>query len=674
VTEAAAVSGATTRARSHPDPDPDRARAGPDPDRADAPDPDRADAPDPDRADAPGRPAARQQAAPTRGPRHAVARHAVSRPSLLPASAAALSAALGVLLVAAAYTAGRAGHAGSGWADRAYWAGQALIIVPAAVRLLGRRSLSSGDTVALVVVVTVAEYLVKICYSPAAFTFADELAHWRSTLNLMQTGKLFTVNYMLPISPRYPGLEEVTAALGSVTGLPVFVTGLIVAGVAHLLFVSVLYLLFREVSGSHRVGGVAVLYYASNPLFTSFDSMFVYQTLALAFFGLTLLTAWRLASPEASGQRAGWLVLGGLTILATVITHHVTSYVLVAILVLISLVAAVTGNWLMARWTAALAAASALAAGAWLFLAAPQTWSYLLPFAQATLHGLRVLLGGGHSSPAPAAVGPLGNQALSAAAVLVMSALLPVGWWCVWRRYRDHPWTVALAIASAGWYVIVAVRLTVADGSELAGRASTFVFVPAAYIAALAVAQLTGTAVRWKARTAAAAMLATVLLLMFDGLVNGWPPYWERLPGAHQVAGSERSVGPEEIATARWALSALGPGNRFATDVGSYPLLGSYGDQDPIRNVAYLYTTPAYGPAERSRAAAQQIRYLWVDRRLSQSLPAIGEYFPVDPRSGKYHHPLPAAGLSKYAHISAVSRIYDSGNIAVYDLNDGPQS
>ena len=78
---------------------------------------------------------------------------------------------------------------------------------------------------------------------------------------------------------------------------------------------SVLYLLFREVSGSHRVGGVAVLYYASNPLFTSFDSMFVYQTLALAFLGLTLLTAWRLASPETDGQRAGWLVLGGLTIL-----------------------------------------------------------------------------------------------------------------------------------------------------------------------------------------------------------------------------------------------------------------------------------------------------------------------------------------------------------------------
>ena len=36
-----------------------------------------------------------------------------------------------------------AGHAGPGWADRAYWAGQALIVVPAAVRLLGRGPLTA---------------------------------------------------------------------------------------------------------------------------------------------------------------------------------------------------------------------------------------------------------------------------------------------------------------------------------------------------------------------------------------------------------------------------------------------------------------------------------------------------------------------------------------------------
>ncbi len=189
----------------------------------------------------------------------------------------------------------------------------------------------------LVVVLTVAEYLVKVCYSPAAFTYADELMHWRTATDIAATGKLFTANNLLPISPYYPGLEEVTSALASVTGLSIFISGLIVAGVAHLLFVCVLFVLFRYVSGSHRVAGVALLLYSSESLFQSFDSMFVYQTLALPFLGLTVLATYRLAAPQAAGHRAGWFTLAVLSASATVVTHHVTSYLLVATLEVITL-------------------------------------------------------------------------------------------------------------------------------------------------------------------------------------------------------------------------------------------------------------------------------------------------------------------------------------------------
>ena len=79
----------------------------------------------------------------------------------------------------------------------------------------------------------------------------------------------------------------------------------------------------------------------------------------------------------------------------------------------------------------------------------------------------------------------------------MMSVLVPIGWWQVWRRYRRQPWAVALAIGALSWYIVVAVRLFVADGSELAGRASTFVFVPAGFVAALAVIRLTDNSLRW---------------------------------------------------------------------------------------------------------------------------------------------------------------------------------
>ena len=594
-------------------------------------------------------------------------RHAVSRPRL-PLSAVAVISAAGLLLVAAAYTSGRLGQGASPWADRLYWLGQGLILVPAAGKLLGRRVLGAGETVALVVIVTVAEYLAWICYSPASFTFPDELEHVRGTVNVMQTGGLSSANYLLPISPHYPGLEEATSALASVTGLSVFTSGLIIAGVSHLLFVLVLFLLFRDVSGSHRVAGVAMLCYAGNSHFTSFDSMFIYQTLALPFLGLTLLAARRLASGPDAGPRAGWLAVAVAATGTAVVTHHVTSYVLVGALALVAAAALLVRNWRMAAWAAALAVLAGAATAAWLAFAAPQTWTYLQPFAGETLQSVQALLAGGQASAVPPSAGPLTDRVLSEITVLAVSVLLPIGWWQVWRRHRRQPWAVAMAIGSAGWYATVAIRLLAADSSELAGRSATFVFVPAAYIAALGVRRLAGAAVRRHARTMSAAALVVVLMLMFNGLANGWPPYWERLPGAYQVAGSERSVEPEVVTAAGWTLAELGAGHRFATDIGSYPVLGSYGDQNPVRDVAYLYSSPRYTEADASRSSQQALRYVWVDRRLSTSLPASGQYFPVDPGAGTYKRPLSPADLGKFNHVPGVDRVYDSGNIVIYEL------
>jgi hypothetical protein len=219
--------------------------------------------------------------------------------------------------------------------------------------------------------------------------------------------------------------------------------------------------------------------------------------------------------------------------------------------------------------------------------------------------------------------------------------------------------------------------LFVANGSELAGRASTFVFLPAGFIAALAVIRLTDNSLRWpviranvrrRAPVVVAVTVVAALVLVLNGLVNGWPPYWERLPGPYQVAGAERSVGPEQVASADWALAVLGPGNRFATDEGDLPVLGSYGDQGTVGDDGYLFTSPVFTQAAAQQVQAQSIGYVLVDRRLSEMLPVSGQYFPVDPNVGKYTRPLPLAGLTKFNHVPGVARVYDSGNIVIYDL------
>lgn len=598
-------------------------------------------------------------------------RHAATAHSYLPLSVVALSAAIGVFFVTAAYTAGRLGDASSVWADCAYWFGQAFIVVPITIRLLSRQILPVIEITILITILTIAEYIVTICYSPAAFTFSDELAHWRTTENILQTGKLFSVNYMLPISPHYPGLEEVTSAFASITGLPVFISGLIIVGVAHLLFIYALYALFGRISSSLRIGGIAVLCYASNPHFASFDSMFIYQTMALPFLALTLLASWHLGSGRTNTRRFGWLAFAILLLAATTVTHHITSCVLAATLAVICLTGLLVGERLMAVWTGSLALLSAIIVVIWIRFAAPGTLGYLKPFANETLQGLRRLIIGGQTNAPPTAPVPMANKALAAVAVLAVSVLIPVGWWRIRQYYPRQAWPVAMAVAATGWYVLVAIRFTVADGSELAGRAATFIFVPVAYMVALAAAHIVGTVRQQKMRGVEAAVLVAIPLLIFNGLANGWPPYWERLPGPHQVAGSERSVGPEEIAAARWALAMLGPGNRFAADFGNTPVIGSYGNQNAVLSVAFLYASPVYTLSDAAQARILTIRYVLVDQRLSQSLPVSGRYFPIDPDSGRYTHPLPRADLTKFNQAPGVACVYDDGNIAIYQLGGG---
>ena len=233
-------------------------------------------------------------------------------------------AAFGVFVASAADVAGRLGYATSPWSVRAYWLGQAFVLLPIAGRLLSRHRLTANSTAVLVIVLTVAEYLLKVCYSPVGFTFTDELLHWRSAVNLLQTGKLSTVNYAFPIGPHYPGLEEATSALISATGLSVFTAGLIIAGAAHLLFICLLYVIYCSVGRSYRVAGITILIYSSTPSLDSFNSMFVYETLGLAFLGLGVLAALRAATGKSKHDQACWFVLAVLAIAATVVTqsHH----------------------------------------------------------------------------------------------------------------------------------------------------------------------------------------------------------------------------------------------------------------------------------------------------------------------------------------------------------------
>lgn len=627
-----------------------------------------------------------------RGPGRAEAAPEASALSRVPVSFIALIAAIGVFVSCVGYADGRAGQgASSGPGILLYWLGQCLILIPAAGRLLSRRHMTNGDTIALIVILTVAEYLLKVSYIPSGFAFNDEFLHWRGTTNMLTLGKLFTPNYGLPIGTDYPGLEEVTSALISATGIPVFQAGLIVAGIAHLLFVLFLYLAFCVAIRSHRIAGIAILIYFSAPALTSFNSMFVYETLALAFLGFTMVAALRSAIEKSPAVRRRWFAIAVLSILATTITHHITSYMLTAFLILVAIASRLTGSRNTAMRFGVLAFVSAASVIAWIATVARATISYFSPTVTGIVAGLEALTkndsSGTTTTPATNA-NPVINAIVSDLGVVVVTVLIAVGVWQAWKRHRRHPWIIGMMIGSLGWFVIIGIRLGTPDGQELAGRAATFVYIPISVLAALALTRLVNTAPvrRWGAAFTAV-VLAAVTALLLDGLANGWPPFWERLPGPHLVASFEASVGPQEITASYWFASKLGSGtdpaacplppnpvpangcyvdNRIASDNGIYPVLIGYGGQDPLQNINWLYQTSTWTKHLQGLAEGQQVQYVETDNRLTKSLPPAGTYFPGETAFDT--KTIAQAALDKFDHIQGVSRIYDDGNIVIYDL------
>ena len=596
-----------------------------------------------------------------------------------PLSTVALIGALGLLIISLAFGAGRSGQDGSA-VTAAYWVGQLLIVAPIGGRLLSQRPPPLRESMGLVGLLVVIEYAVKICYSPIAFTFPDELQHWRSTQDILQTGRLFTYNFSLPISPHYPGLENVTAALSSVTGLSVFTSGVLVIGTAHLLLAALLYALFYTISGSTRVAGIACLIYAMSPHFAFFDSMFIYQSVALPFLVLAMFAVLHLTRPSGSREtrvRAGWWVALVLSLLTVTITHHITSYMLTALLALLTAVSIFQAGWRAARVPGLALAMTAGATAVWLAFAAPTTLSYFRPaitrLAESLTGGLSQHSSGANAQPSLPA-GPLWDRVLVLILVTSIGALLPYGALRIWRAGRRDIFPMTLLVASMSYYFVLLVRLVASDGVELAGRALTFVFIPVAYVVAIGVVHLMSRP-KFSAPRGRTLELLTVGLAvtMFGGgIAGGWPPYWERLPGPYQVGGFERSVSPQGIAAAHWALTSLGRGQRFGVDIGNAALLATYGQQDALRNAASLYYSDSLGPTERAYLTSSALRYLFVDRRLAQSLPVSGNYFQVEVKGSQAKRPIPLRNLDKYDGMQGVSRVYDSGDIVIYDLRGLP--
>lgn len=581
----------------------------------------------------------------------------------------ALSSALALLVVACAYTAARLSLP---WANALSWLGLLGIITPSAARLLSPQP-SRIERLGLVLIVGAAYYGVKLAHSPLGFTYADELKTLRTVADIAATGQLFLPNPALPIISYYPGLPIITALFAQISGLSLEQAGMIIIGAARLLMIAGLFLFYERASGSARIAGLGTLLYAGNPSFLFFNAQFAYESLALPLAVITLYALVRRGPPGEPG-RLLFSLLAISCLGALVITHHMTSYALIVFLVLLAAIVALLrqapGQDGVTRGFTVLAV---VGASAWLVYAAVLTVGYITPVLKhAVVEVVRLIFQEGEGRELfrsnDGTTEPLAERVVMIATVLGLLAGMPIGLRAFWRQYRGQALPLALAVGALAYPASLAMRLTKA-GQETSGRTSAFIFLALSFVLALAALALSGPR---PTRLRTTLLTGWISLLLLGGPIIGWAT-WLRLPGPYLVAADTRSIEPQGMAAAGWARSYLGPNNQILADRINYLLMSSRGGQFPLTGLKarplypIAFATTLDAPAVALLRAAG-VRYLVIDQRLTTTLPKLGIYFE-NSEPGAYQHtsPLPRAAVTKYDAAPELRRVFDSGDIAIYD-------
>jgi hypothetical protein len=147
------------------------------------------------------------------------------------------------------------------------------------------------------------------------------------------------------------------------------------------------------------------------------------------------------------------------------------------------------------------------------------------------------------------------------------------------------------------------------------------------------------------------------------------------LPGPYEAIADARSVEPEGIQAAQWAAIHLEGGGLVATDRINQILMGTYGNQ-PIAtsittkiDLSSIFLSEQLEPKEIALLRSAHIHYLVVDLRLSQSLPLLGFYYEQTEENALHHTmPVSITALSKFHYLPNVDRIFDGGDIIIYDV------
>ena len=583
--------------------------------------------------------------------------------------------ACGTFFLAVAYSTSRADSA---YALALFWLGALFVYVPCALKII-LKDVTLRDRVWALCLVTLGVYFIKVLQGPIGFVLPDEFHHWRNVIDTVQSSHLFTLNRILPITPSFPGLPAVMSALVSLTRADIFPLGIILIGAVKLLLSVSLFFIVRGIGHSDRLAGIAVVVYIANPNYVYFQSQFAYESLALPLAMLAIYILERRTGSETK-DRPALTILLLLCIGAVILAHHLTSYALVTMLAAWTIGVVINRKRRHGRFVSvALPVVAMLAASAWLVFAADLTLRYLAqPLVGGTREFIQLLQGESiarnlFGSDAGTIAAPVWERAISFLGVGLTLAAMATGLVIAWRCYRGTTGFLVFASLASLYPFMLALRFT-KRGWETSNRSSEYLYVGVAFFVAVSIVTLLRhqrSAALALAKHAASLLLLTILFI--SGINAGWP-YWSRLHGPYMVSADTRSISAEGIATATWAKDFLGPDQRVFTDRVNRTLMESYGQQKLVTKAvdgadgAFMFSEK-FTNEDLQQIRQANIRYVVVDKRLSNGLPYLGVYFEGgEPYTFSHQTPISEQALTKFGQLTGVNTLYDSGNIVVYDL------
>ena len=514
--------------------------------------------------------------------------------------------------------------------------------------------------------------------SPLVLAGYDEHLHAQSLMNLLLGSGLFSPNPSLRVSPYYPGLELFTGVGIRLTGLPVVLAMSLVILLCRLLLVLIIYHSALLVSPSRRGASLVVAFYSVSPHFYSFDSSFAYETLALTLGlgGIFLLRRAQLAD-HATARRL--FLIASLVLIATVVTHHATSWMVLAFLIAWAAMSRKGERKLIACAAAVMGAAVAI----WSVPIAHLLTRYFLPIFSGIVQTAQSFLAGtsGHrifgsngGTPPPA---DWERVVLVAYILSTTIAALVCAWVMLSRAFRNRDRMLGLLGALNLAFPLTAVSHFNPAVGEIGNRAATFLFLPLALSCSLII-QRHPRVVRRPADAhnpfrpvALIVLIGGTTIIYLGGTLLGSSPDWIRLPGPYLVSADFRTQDPETLAAVEWAATHLPTGSTVAADRSPAVLLGSQARLWPLTQPqqglepAQLYFSATWGPQQTAIVKDLHIDYLYVDTRLANSLPYLGYYFS----QGETKHPtrITLADVAKFAHVPGLKAVYHHGPVTIYD-------